>query len=268
MQALTLLYSSRIEVASFATGIALAKISADELFFNEVGTTTQIATIAIPVFILLGRVLSAGCEALHRRKVTNHHPLIVPYILGALFVIAAHRFQMALPGSMCNYYDTCPNAQPHFIPECKRLVNQCEQELLGSQWHLGTHFVAHSNGGDIWYHGGWDGPFSRRKLVNWCADGSDREFAFETKKEAVEKLCSSIFERKMIFKRNDDNDSICFRLNSDSIEKVNLIKQDLLNMTECPLDFRQNAHFKIVSKVNELMISILVVLAGLYQFAR
>lgn len=255
-----------IEAVSFTTGSALASISAHELFFNKVRTTAQVTIVAIPIFILLSRGATAVYALLPPRKVLKRQNLIAPYLFGALFVLAANRILTEHPSSMCDYYNTCPNAQAHFAKECRQLHYQCEEELMNAEWHLGTRYIAHSYGGDVYYHGGWGGALAGRERVNWCADGSEREFQFETRKEAVEKLCRRIFEKEKVYKRREDNDSICFRLNHKDLEKVNHIKQNLHDITDCLPDFHQNAYYNIVSKVNVVMISMLVVLAGTYLF--
>lgn len=249
-----------ITIASMVTGLGLTSTSLHQLFDNEVGTNTQILTIALPVIILLGRTLSIGHACLRQKKFSRQHPLVIPFLLGALYIMASHRMQRDLPIGICDYYSSCPNAEPHFVKECKQLYYQCEKELQEASWHLPWRFIAHSHGGDIWYLGG--AASDSRNLVPWCADGSDEELRFETKKEAVGKLCSRIFEEESNFQR--DEYSLCFRVNPESLQRVTHIRQEFYDKISCRPDLENNSHYQFVSRLSMSMLIAMVILSIWY----
>lgn len=253
----------KIGIASCAMGLGLTTTSLRQLFDHEVGTNTQIMTIAIPLIVIVGRWISTTCGTLQQRQYTRQHPLVVPFVIGALFVMAIHSEKMQLKDSRCDYYDACPNAQPHFVQECKRLMNECRQGLVEAEWHLGDRFTGYSYGRDIYYAGGWDDGASR-KLIDWCAEGSSKEFRFETKVEAVQKLSSHIIEKDNLFKRVNDNDSICFRVHPKDLEKVNTLRAKLYNISKCHPDIENNYHYQVISRLNVCAIYTLIALAGLF----
>lgn len=251
---------SFITMASMVTGLGFTSTSLHQLFDNEVGTNTQILTIALPVIILLGRTLSIGHACLRRKKFSHQHPLVIPFLFGALYIMASHRMQRDLPIGICAYYASCPNAEPHFVKECQQVYYQCEKELQEDTWNQPWRSTLHSNEGDIWYQGGADRKST--KLIPWCADGPDKEFRFETKQEAVEKLCSRIFDEELNFKR--DEYSPCHRVNPKSLQRVTQIRQEFFDKISCRPDLENNSHYQFVSRLSASALIVMVFLSIWY----
>jgi hypothetical protein len=246
-----------IPIVSLAAGIAMTRASAQELFDQQEGTPTQILTIALPILAHLA-IRAAG--SLKGRKIEWNPSVVAPYIMGALLAIVAMTLEGRHPASFCSYYETCPNIQPHFVPECRRLQEECQSTLKKAFWSIPDRFIAHSARIEIGYHGGDMCPSIR--LVQWCVEGVNHEVAYEEKNDAVAQLCARIAEPTLHFYRKRDD--ACIRPKDEELQKVVHIQQELAHITHCHPDIENNPYYRVISQVNLLMIGAITVIVWIY----
>lgn len=198
-------FAKAIPFISTAAGIAGSLISTQELFNNEIGTPTQITTLAIPAIITVGRMLRAIYEKGHGRNISQHIVVPAAYCLGVGVgtLAIALKFSSA---SSCVYYYHCQNGSSAFVKECNTLMDSCHQMLDPSE---------------AWYI--------------WGEKSSDYCVPYETlpKKLAITDLCDRIIRPDQ-----GPGDVLCinaWNLRGEYAANITWLQAQLFNKTQCNL---------------------------------
>lgn len=220
-----------LHLGGFVVGATCAVISAKDLSNNQVGTIAQITLIALPVLSIL-RSLYVHYKNSHlsgRTTFTHITPLPIAFLLGVNAVLLWNTLRFPDSASLCNFYSTCKNSQPHFIDACKSIQATCHEKLEMARWRCGPHPLGGS-----------------KALLDLSDVNSENNFKWHRKPEAVLELCSRVFEPGKGF-NNGDPSRWFYRPSQETLEEVIQLQEKLYAITQCNPDIGNNAYHQFFS---------------------
>lgn len=221
------------EAASVVAGFAVGVIITTELFYNQVGTITQIAAMALSTLILATEI-SSRCNRFSKFKLVPDS-FKVTLLFAVCFGVTGGVLKLgALTDSA--YYQTCPSYQPHYWKECDRILDTCESKLSKEEWK-GDFEFGYSPNGQVWYS-------KQNTQVFYCADGMSKN-RYEDKKLAIKFLCSQIlFPSAEVMETNDKSCYPAWHLSPEARRQITVYKRELYEITQCDPKIKENPFFK------------------------
>ena len=220
-----------INLISTAVGCAGAVISSQELYDGEMGTPTQIATLALPTIVLVGRSIRIAYEKCRGRSASQWIPFPAPYCLGLGVGMFFTGVTISTPGG-CIGYNACQNGSVAFVKECDQLFGEC-QKILKSP--------------DVWYKVSPSSPDDLYCNNDPCPEWLEGCHSVVKGSEIIKILCSRILQPGEGYSNVSCTEG--WNLRAEYSANITYLQNKLFSYTQCDLTADQ-IHEQIKSVVD------------------